>query len=80
GMLCQLIGWLTINHSLRYLESTRVAISLLGQTVIAGFLAVGLLGETLHAKEIIGGVIVLAGIAVSFLKAKNVVLATKRAD
>ncbi len=80
GMLCQLIGWLTINHSLRYLESTRVAISLLGQTVIAGFLAVGLLGETLHAKEIIGGVIVLAGIAVSFLKAKNVLLAPKRAD
>jgi drug/metabolite transporter (DMT)-like permease len=71
GVLCQLIGWLTINHSLRYLESTKVAIALLGQTVIAGFLAIGLLGEVLHLKEIIGSVIVLAGIALSFLKVKK---------
>jgi drug/metabolite transporter (DMT)-like permease len=70
GVLCQLIGWLTINHSLRYLQSTKVAIALLGQTVIAGFLAIGLLGEVLHITEIIGSAIVLAGIAVSFLKAK----------
>jgi drug/metabolite transporter (DMT)-like permease len=71
GVLCQLIGWLTINHSLRYLESTKVSIALLGQTVIAGFLAIGLLGEVLHLKEIIGSVIVLAGIALSFLRAKK---------
>jgi drug/metabolite transporter (DMT)-like permease len=71
GVLCQLIGWLTINHSLRYLESTKVSIGLLGQTVIAGFLAIGLLGEVLHLKEIIGSVIVLAGIALSFLKVKK---------
>jgi drug/metabolite transporter (DMT)-like permease len=71
GVLCQLIGWLTINHSLRYLESTKVSIALLGQTVIAGFLAIGLLGEVLHLKEIIGSVIVLAGIALSFLKVKK---------
>ena len=71
GVLCQLIGWLTINHSLRYLESTKVSITLLGQTVIAGFLAIGLLGEVLHLKEIIGSVIVLAGIAVSFLRVKK---------
>lgn len=70
GVLCQLIGWLTINHSLRYLQSTKVAIALLGQTVIAGFLAIGLLDEVLHITEIIGSVIVFAGIAVSFLKAK----------
>ena len=71
GVLCQLIGWLTINHSLRYLESTKVAIALLGQTVLAGLLAIGLLGEVLHVKEIIGSVIVLVGIALSFLKRKT---------
>jgi drug/metabolite transporter (DMT)-like permease len=71
GVLCQLIGWLTINHSLRYLESTKVSIALLGQTVIAGFLAIGLLGEVLHLKEIVGSLIVLAGIALSFLKLKK---------
>jgi drug/metabolite transporter (DMT)-like permease len=69
GVLCQLTGWLTINHSLRYLESVKVAIALLGQTVIAGFLAIALLGEVLHIKEIVGSAIVLAGIAVSFYKA-----------
>jgi drug/metabolite transporter (DMT)-like permease len=68
GVLCQLIGWLTINHSLRYLESTKVSIALLSQTVIAGFLAILLLNEKLELKEIIGSLIVLAGIAITFLK------------
>ncbi len=68
GVICQLTGWLTINHSLRFLESTKVSIALLGQTVIAGFLAILLLSEVLGLKEIIGSVIVLAGIAITFLK------------
>jgi len=68
GILCQLAGWLTINHTLRFLESTKVSIALLSQTVIAGLLAVLLLHETLALKEIIGSVIVLAGIAVTFLR------------
>lgn len=68
GIICQLTGWLTINHSLRFLESTKVSIALLGQTVIAGFLAILLLNEQLELKEIIGSVIVLSGIAITFLK------------
>jgi drug/metabolite transporter (DMT)-like permease len=71
GLLCQLTGWLTINYSLRYLESTKVAISLLSQTVFAGLLAAFLLNEHLKINEIIGSVIVLAGIAVTFLKPGN---------
>lgn len=72
GVLCQLAGWLTINHSLRFLESTKVSIALLSQTVIAGFLAIWFLHETLELNEIIGSVIVLAGIAVTFLKRGSV--------
>ncbi|MDR6942552.1 DMT family transporter [Mucilaginibacter pocheonensis] len=68
GLICQLGGWLTINYSLRYLESTKVAISLLSQTVFAGLLATFLLYEKLSVTEIIGSVLVLAGIAVTFLK------------
>jgi drug/metabolite transporter (DMT)-like permease len=68
GLLCQLVGWLTINYSLRYLESTKVAIALLSQTVFACLLAVFLLNEKLETKEIIGSIIVLAGIAITFLK------------
>ncbi|MGN6396611.1 MAG: DMT family transporter [Mucilaginibacter sp.] len=72
GLLCQLAGWLTINHSLRFLESTKVSIALLSQTVIAGFLAIWFLKETLEINEIIGSAVVLAGIAVTFLKKRNV--------
>ncbi len=68
GVICQLIGWITINHSLRFLESTKVSIALLGQTVIAGFWAILFLNERLELKEIIGSIIVLAGIAITFLK------------
>jgi drug/metabolite transporter (DMT)-like permease len=68
GLLCQLVGWLTINHSLRFLESTKVSIALLSQTVLACFLATLLLNERLDLNEIIGSVIVLAGIAITFLK------------
>lgn len=71
GLICQLTGWLTINYSLRYLESTKVAITLLSQTVFAGLLAAFLLNEKLETNEIIGSVIVLAGIAVTFLKPAN---------
>jgi len=71
GLLCQLTGWLSINYSLRYLQSTKVAIALLSQTVFAGLLAVFLLHETLEPNEITGSLIVLAGIALTFLKPRN---------
>jgi drug/metabolite transporter (DMT)-like permease len=69
GIVCQLVGWITINYAIMHLESTKVAITLLSQTVVTGLLAVLLLNERLELKEIIGSVIVLAGIAVTFLKA-----------
>jgi drug/metabolite transporter (DMT)-like permease len=72
GLICQLAGWLTINHTLRFLEPTKVSIALLSQTVIACFWAILLLNERLELKEIIGCVIVLAGIAVTFLKQRKV--------
>jgi drug/metabolite transporter (DMT)-like permease len=68
SLLCQLTGWITINYSLKFLEGTRVSIALLGQTVIAGFMAVLLLHESLQLKEIIGSIVILAGIAITFLK------------
>ena len=48
-----------------------MAIALLSQTVFAGLLAAVFLKEKLEAKEIIGSVIVLAGIAVTFLRPRN---------
>jgi drug/metabolite transporter (DMT)-like permease len=71
GLICQLGGWITINNALRFLESTKVSIALLSQTVFACFLALLLLNERLEINEIIGSVIVLAGIATTFLKPKR---------
>jgi len=68
GLICQLTGWLTINNTLRHLASTKVSIALLSQTVIACFWATILLHEKLEINEIIGSIIVLGGIAVTFLK------------
>ncbi|MFD2874423.1 DMT family transporter [Mucilaginibacter ximonensis] len=70
GIVCQLVGWITINYAISYIEPTKTAVALLSQTVFAGLLAVFMLGETLALKEIIGSVIVLVGIAVTFLKPK----------
>lgn len=72
GLVCQLLGWITINYAISHIESTKIAITLLSQTVIAGFLAVFFLDEKLEMKEIIGSIIVLAGIAITFLKPKQI--------
>ena len=70
GLICQLAGWITINYSINHLEATRVSIALLSQTVIAGIWATLFLHETLAFKEITGSIIVLMGIAITFLKRK----------
>ena len=72
GIICQLVGWITINHAIGRLESTTVSITLLSQTVVACILATFILNETLELKEVIGSVIVLCGIAITFLKPKTV--------
>ena len=68
GLICQLIGWITINHALHALAATRVSVALLSQTVLAGLLAAIFLHETLRFEQLIGSAVVLAGIALSFLR------------
>ncbi len=68
GIICQLLGWLAINYSIRYIESTKIAITLLSQTVVAGVLAAFMLSERLGLHQIIGSAVVLAGIAITFFK------------
>ena len=68
GLVCQLTGWLTINHAISYLPATKTSVALLGQTVATAVIANFILGEVLNFTEIIGSVIVLAGIAVTFVK------------
>jgi drug/metabolite transporter (DMT)-like permease len=71
GLICQLAGWITINYSLNYLDATKVSVALLSQTVLAGIWAMILLNEKLEFKEIAGSIVVLAGIAITFLKRRQ---------
>jgi len=68
GAICQLLGWITINYAIGKLSATKTAVALLSQTVFTAIIAAILLHEKLELKEIVGSVIVLAGIGVTFLK------------
>jgi len=71
GVICQLAGWITINYSVSHMESTKVSIALLGQTVATALLAWVILGEHVGVAELLGGVVVLVGIGVMFVKGKK---------
>ncbi len=76
GLICQLTGWITINYAINHLEATKVSIALLSQTVIAGFWAMLFLGEKLELNEIVGSVIVLGGIAITFFRKRVTAVST----
>jgi len=71
GLVCQLAGWITINYAINHMEATRVSIALLSQTILAGLWAMIFLSERLAFKEIAGSVVILAGIAITFLKRRQ---------
>ena len=62
GLFSQLGGWLAINYALGHLRAAHVSVSLLGQAVVTALLAMPLLGEFPVSNQIVGGVLVLAGI------------------
>jgi drug/metabolite transporter (DMT)-like permease len=68
GLVCQLLGWLNNNYAIKKLPSTKVSVTLLSQTVVTGLLAAIILHERLGLAEIAGSLIVLGGIAITFLK------------
>jgi drug/metabolite transporter (DMT)-like permease len=68
GLVCQLLGWITINYSIHHLDPTQVSLTLLSQTVATALLAWLLLKETIGFTEILGGIIVLIGIGLTFIK------------
>lgn len=66
GAVCQLTAWLLISYATQYLRATRVSLSLLGQAVLATFLAWLFLGEIMSWDRIIGAVFLLLGIRITF--------------
>jgi len=68
ALVPQLIGHTSLNWSLRYVPATMVTIATLGEPVGATALAYIILGEVPAILEIVGGVLILGGIALAFSK------------
>jgi drug/metabolite transporter (DMT)-like permease len=66
GSICQLTAWLLISYATQHLRATRVSLSLLGQAVLATFLAWIFLDEKMSWFRIIGAVFLLLGIRITF--------------
>ncbi len=68
ALVPQLAGHSLLNWSLRYVPATMVTIAVLGEPVGATILALAILGEIPSGFEIIGGLLILGGIALAFSK------------
>ncbi|MBP3839427.1 MAG: DMT family transporter, partial [Chryseobacterium sp.] len=66
GIVCQLIAWLLISYSTQNMRATRVSLSLLSQAIFAALLAAVFIGEKITPVQMIGSIIILAGIASTF--------------
>ncbi len=62
GVIVQAFGQFAFSYALGFLPASLVAPAGLGQPVITAILAVPLLGETISAGQVVGGVAVLAGV------------------
>lgn len=71
GLICQLIGWLAISYAVQKMDAQRVSLSLLSQAVVTGLLAWVFIDEEITWQMILGGVIILTGIAITFQKSRN---------
>lgn len=66
SLICQLLGWFAVSHALQKIAAQRVSLSLLSQAIVTGFLAWLLIDEKITLQMILGGVIILLGIAITF--------------
>ena len=62
GLICHLIGWLSINYALGIIPAAIVSPTLLIQPVLTFVFSFFLLNETLRTEQIFGGLIVIFGI------------------
>jgi drug/metabolite transporter (DMT)-like permease len=68
ALVPQLLGHSSFNWSLRFIPATMVTIAVLGEPVGATILAFAILKEVPSIIEIIGGILILGGIALAFSK------------
>jgi drug/metabolite transporter (DMT)-like permease len=68
AVIPQLLGHTSYNYALGYLPAAYVSVAVLGEPIGSSLLAVLVLGEAPTAVEVLGGVIILAGIGVASYK------------
>lgn len=62
GVFCQAVGYTSIVYALGHLPASIVSPTMVAQIVLTSLLAIPLTGESLSLIQILGGVIVIAGI------------------
>lgn len=82
AIVCQLMAWIAISYATQHMRPTRVSLSLLGQAVLTSILAWLFVDEKITVNMIIGGIILLIGIRITFysktLSIKNIFTKSKR--
>lgn len=71
GFSAGIMGHTLYNWALRYVPATMVSVSLLGEPVLATFLAYLVFGESISILTLVGGIMIIAGI---YLAKQNFVL------
>lgn len=66
GIVCQLMAWLLLGYATKHMRATRVSVSLLGQAVLTTLLAWMFIGEEVTIQMLVGGIILLFGIWITF--------------
>lgn len=66
AVICQLSAWLLISFATKKMRATRVSVSLLAQGILASILAWLFLNETITLQMVLGGLILLFGIRITF--------------
>ncbi len=68
AVVCQLAAWFLISYATQNMRATRVSLSLLGQAVLTSIIAYFLLDEKITFQMVVGGVILLIGIRITFIE------------
>lgn len=68
AVVCQLGAWLLISYTTQHMKATTISLSLLAQAIITAVMAYLFLNEQISLQMILGGLILLLGIRITFLE------------
>ena len=68
AVVCQLGAWLLISYTTQHMKATTISLSLLAQAVITAIMAYLFLNEQITLQMVLGGLILLLGIRVTFIE------------